>query len=1207
MSSVSVITSHDDGSVLTTEYPWPGLSAYTETDSAWFFGRDQETEELLWCVCNERLTVLFGQSGLGKTSLLQAGLFPRLREKNYIPIYIRLDFTDQTTPLTEQVASAIAHTIKTESIDAPYPEPGNGFFSYLQTPTLEWWSQKLRLLSPVLVFDQFEEIFTLGRYDEARNKQSTAFLHELADLIESRGGKFKIVLSFREDYLSEFEELKRRIHSLFLNRVRITRFSGESAQLVLKQSGSHLFAAGVIDQIVRYVAADETNRPLKELSVEPALLSVLCQALNNKRRQLKAVKITTDLLAGDHHTILRNLVTDAFAPHSKALAEGVEEYLLTDGGYRTQFPWEDFLRRTGISKTAVSELVTKRILRAEVRGDVTWLELTHDVLAPVIKENRDRRRLISERIKLEIRRRRQLRFAAIALSILMVLIVIMFIQYREAKVLQEAAELARLKAENALTQAHKASARLLKYSGIVFLDQKKYNHATAAFWEATHLDPINYYTGFSPPAQTIPNLISARSVNTETIGAVVFHPEGQRFFTSHYDGNIYEWHVAHEQPIRKIAVETPKTKNSTVRTLAMISTEYIVAGNYDGEIVLIDIATWQIVWRSDEMHTDEYKPFRIIKIHTNGNQVFVGHAGSDTKEESWGGKITLWKVDLEKQRLFYQKSYQMASGSVHCITTTPDLDYLFATSGRGLVQLWHLEDGREIFRSFQSQGTHRSWGCTYDHKNDRMVSAAVYPRGSAAQSSVSELFFWHFRQQAPNTCSADNNFSVTEFCINNAFIDRKIPFPYPVTNVHFTPDGSILTGGNAYLGFYANGHLQWQIPVSIRRMAAQDPSSASTPWVTVGDGGIVKLWTIPVIEQTPRQFVSPILLRSEASVNRLEWSATDNTLLATDVDGYLTFWDIASGYIIHRKKIFNQSIMASDWNKQIVFRDPTAQRMMLYDRFTGQIQSVSGTKQIVALSNRHLIAGDHLFFITEQNTSGGTGNIAKVNSQGEVLYFEGHARDVNAMAITPDESVLITGGHEREVIIWDAKTAQILQRWKFDNSIRSIDINIHGLVAIAFDSTVVLRTLEANNTLYHLHGHTALVRRVIFSPDGTLLATAGNDHKIFLWSSLSGEILRILHGHQDNINDLLFSDDGKTLYSASHDGSIRAWQVDALIKHENECRWPAFTGVVIDESYDIRRLRRVDLQAFQTARNAAQQGTQSECLYPYSLGQQETE
>ena len=66
---------------LSRDNPWPGLESYDEASAEYFRGRTAETEELLSLIRRAPLAVLYGQSGLGKTSLLQAGVFPALRRE----------------------------------------------------------------------------------------------------------------------------------------------------------------------------------------------------------------------------------------------------------------------------------------------------------------------------------------------------------------------------------------------------------------------------------------------------------------------------------------------------------------------------------------------------------------------------------------------------------------------------------------------------------------------------------------------------------------------------------------------------------------------------------------------------------------------------------------------------------------------------------------------------------------------------------------------------------------------------------------------------------------------------------------------------------------------------------------------------------------------------------------------------------------------
>ena len=78
---------------LVKHYRYPGPDSFRddETDSRIFFGRDAEVREVLNRLLSNKLLVLFAKSGLGKTSLLQAGLFPKLRERDFLPIRLRFN------------------------------------------------------------------------------------------------------------------------------------------------------------------------------------------------------------------------------------------------------------------------------------------------------------------------------------------------------------------------------------------------------------------------------------------------------------------------------------------------------------------------------------------------------------------------------------------------------------------------------------------------------------------------------------------------------------------------------------------------------------------------------------------------------------------------------------------------------------------------------------------------------------------------------------------------------------------------------------------------------------------------------------------------------------------------------------------------------------------------------------------------------------
>ena len=161
------MASPKDELVMDPENPWPGLVPFTEDFHHYFFGREPETEELFRLVRRETLTVLFGQSGLGKTSLLRAGLFPRLRQTDMVPVYLRLDYSPDTPPLIRQVWEVLAQTLKAQQMDAAAPSASETLWEYFHRRDVEFWTAKNRLATPLLVFDQFEELFTVGRANVA--------------------------------------------------------------------------------------------------------------------------------------------------------------------------------------------------------------------------------------------------------------------------------------------------------------------------------------------------------------------------------------------------------------------------------------------------------------------------------------------------------------------------------------------------------------------------------------------------------------------------------------------------------------------------------------------------------------------------------------------------------------------------------------------------------------------------------------------------------------------------------------------------------------------------------------------------------------------------------------------------------------------------------------------------------------------------------
>jgi tetratricopeptide (TPR) repeat protein len=399
--------------------PWPGLVAYTEELQEFFYGREDEADELLRRAGGKNLTVLFGQSGLGKSSLLQAGLFPRLRREGYLPVAIRLDHSPSAPRLSMQVITAVTRAIleaggRLEETDA---EQAGTLWEHFHRRALVLRTSAGRPIRPVLVFDQFEELFAIGHAREDSRARALLFLTELADFVENRAPEaleqqlnerpemvkqfafddrdLRSLISLREDYLPHLESLRRSMPSITENRMRLTRMDGGRALEAVAKPGGRLITSEIAELVVRFVAGGRRDDDeLDHLEVEPSLLALVCRELNNRRLATGLSQITSDLVAGNRERILQDFYEHCVADQPPAVRAFVEDELVTDSGLRENMALErahKSIANRGASPAAIDDLVKRRLLHLEDRLDIQRVELTHDVLTSVVKKSRDDR------------------------------------------------------------------------------------------------------------------------------------------------------------------------------------------------------------------------------------------------------------------------------------------------------------------------------------------------------------------------------------------------------------------------------------------------------------------------------------------------------------------------------------------------------------------------------------------------------------------------------------------------------------------------------------------------------------------------------------------------------------------------------------------------------------------------------------------------
>ncbi|HEY5101464.1 MAG TPA: hypothetical protein VII70_01675 [Steroidobacteraceae bacterium] len=422
--------------------PWLGLASFTEETRRFFYGRDEEVAELARRVQRKLLTVLFGQSGLGKTSILRAGLVPRLRAQGYCPVYVRIDYAKAAPEPAVQIKQAIARTARRsgEWTQVGVAVEGESLWEFLHHRDDVLHDESGATLIPLLIFDQFEEIFTLAQTDDFGRARAARFIEDLADLVENRPPRvlearldedesaaerfdfarsdYRVLIALREDYLAPLESLKSAMPSITQNRLRLAPMTGQQALTAVLRPGKNLVAEEVAAAIVRFVAG---GAEIANAEVEPSLLSLICRELNDARIAQGRSEISLDLLAGSHASILANFYERSLADQPAAVRRIIEDELVTASGFRENVA-EERMRASfaaaGAAPDALAVLVNRRLLRIEERLDVRRVELTHDVLCSVVRSSRDVRkereardateRLLAEQRARELSARRSL-------------------------------------------------------------------------------------------------------------------------------------------------------------------------------------------------------------------------------------------------------------------------------------------------------------------------------------------------------------------------------------------------------------------------------------------------------------------------------------------------------------------------------------------------------------------------------------------------------------------------------------------------------------------------------------------------------------------------------------------------------------------------------------------------------------------------------
>lgn len=378
--------------------PWRGLASYNDpannkNEKYQFCGRNKATIEVLNLIQENLFTTLYGKSGIGKTSLLKAGVFPGLREKSFLPIALRLNNVDSHMAFSQFAVMQLEVELQNSYISV---------ISSNDSCELQDWNDKDCLwryfathrffreneeIYPVLVFDQFEEILFRD------NAKAINFLTQLYSLIDDNhiaeteayhdDTNFRIVVSIREDDLYMLEDAidYSNLGEFKFNRYRLVGMTYDEAKEVILLPGKDVIDKQDEDIIVNKIVSLATQN--NNGGINTLILSLICSVVYDKASSAGGI-ITKGIVNTLDDNILAEFYTKAVSSLSSRQRQFIEKYMIDESGRRNSVPENLFNENIPDCPHLFEGANRIFYYTTDANGVDRRVELVHDLLAQSI-------------------------------------------------------------------------------------------------------------------------------------------------------------------------------------------------------------------------------------------------------------------------------------------------------------------------------------------------------------------------------------------------------------------------------------------------------------------------------------------------------------------------------------------------------------------------------------------------------------------------------------------------------------------------------------------------------------------------------------------------------------------------------------------------------------------------------------------------------
>jgi WD40 repeat protein len=1069
--------------------PFRGLGYYREQDEDWFFGRDTERGTIIANLRAARLTLLYAESGVGKSSLLRAGVAARLRElahrdshrgsATFVPVVFSAWKDDPVEALIGEIERGV-----------------NSFMGEARAVTLprQQLAMAVKTASEavnatfVIILDQFEEHFSyrLTRSDPKR------LATELARCMTDRGVRANFLIAVREDVYAQLGELfaghKIDVYGNFLHLEYLDRTAGRAA---IERPIEHFNAIhqseppikvepelvdAVLDEVRRGRlvlghgvqngatggarignAADEIEAPFLQL-----VMTRLWEVESSERsRTLR--RATLDGLGGAE-TIVRTHLDDALgalAEEELASATDMFHDLVTPSGIRIAHTVGDLERMSSHSSDTVKAVLDKldaaRIVRpvepAPGSTDERF-EIFHDRLTAPLLEWVDRRD--NERLRREARaqRRRANAFRALAVAAgLLLILAVLAVVFAEAQ--RATANRDRRIAQS--IQLATSSQTMLdsdtELSTLLALQGLRISHTDQA-------------------AQALRNALSQLSERAilrvgTPLDSAAFSPDGKEIVTASQDGTARIWSASNH---RQLGVLTePRTGWSACPTCLSGSDNSINSAVFSPDGTKILTASEDGTARVWSTNTH-----KLVGVLTNpasyggGPPAMIQHAafspdGKMIVTASDDSTARIWSASTQKLLgVLTEPGTRRGSGWVMMSAVfSPDGTKILTASADGTARIW-------------SASTHKQVGVVVEPpagagQYNNLASAVFSPDGTkiltASQDGTARI--WSASSYRPLSVLAEPQSSDSS-----------------ITDAVFSRDGGeIITASQDGTARIWNASNYQQIRI-LAGQAAPVSAAAFSPngltVITASSDGTVKLWNA-----RPPEWLGVLTAGSGSNnstfINGAAFSHDGKEIVTADSNGTARIWGARSYRLLSviaeppsRGSSFYSAAFSPDGNEIVTTSEDGSIR----------IWSASTDKQLGVL--------------TERDTRG-------LGSDGAVF--------------SPDGKEIVTGSFA-VARIWSTHT--------------------HRLLGVLTDPS-------------EKGGNGGALPDIIpaFSTDGKEIVTASRDGTARIWSASSHRQLGVLTeppSSDNSINSAVFSSDGTKILTASNDGTARIWSATTYVE-----------------------------------------------------------